>query len=72
MNERYKEEYAVAIEYDWTIDESTIQRNGPSFNKGYKHLWQIRNGWQCADLIDGHYCNHRPYTHLYDALIQEA
>ena len=33
-----------------------------SFSKGIVHTWQIRNGWQVADLIDNHYCNHRPIT----------
>lgn len=34
--------------------------NPVSFQYGNTHIWQIRSGYQIADLIDGKFCNHRP------------
>jgi hypothetical protein len=54
---------------DWTKGESL------TFMKGAKRIWQIRNGWQCADLIqegdDSYYRNHRLYPTLEEALTKE-
>lgn len=64
--DREFEQYA--IDKGFTVDDSTQARNGLSFNKGVVHIWSIREGWQCADLIDGYYKNHRPYDSLKEAL----
>lgn len=55
---------------DWTKGESL------TFMKGVKRIWQIRTGWQCADLIsegdESYYRNHRPYETLKEALEKES
>jgi hypothetical protein len=34
--------------------------NGVNFYKGNTWIWDIFNGWQIADKIEGKFCNHRP------------
>lgn len=71
IKERYRASIELAKKLGWVVDErhKVLLRNGPSFWKDGTHLWKIRGKgltevWQCADLIDGHFCNHRSYTKL--------
>lgn len=72
MSSQYDTIYSVARNLSWSIDEKDIQRNGPVFIKNLKYIWKIRYGWQCADLIAGHFKNHRQYDNVISALEQEA
>ena len=60
----YEPYYKIATKNGWTIDKSTLHHNGPRFTKNSTEIWKIKKGWQCADLIDDHYCNHRPNNSL--------
>lgn len=62
----------LAAKYGWTVLYSS--RNGYNFQRGYTHIWFCYNGWQCADLIDNHFYNHRlkPGQTLEELLIQES
>lgn len=48
------------------------EKQGYSFTKERVHIWPMRIGYQCADLIDDYYTNHRPYDTLREALWGEA
>lgn len=59
----------------------TSHRRATQFQKGEIHIWRIREGWQCADLVAGlcpdfpkarNFCNHRPYADLETALRTEG
>ena len=67
----YDKEFEVALNNGWTVDKSQMNHCGPKFTKGTVCVWKIRNGWQCADLIDGMYCKHRTYNELINALESE-
>jgi len=41
------------------------------FKKGTKHIWETRHGWNCADLLSGHFRNIRSYAYLSIALMLE-
>jgi hypothetical protein len=59
------------------VDDSKLYHQGLTFKKGDTHIWHCVNTrvsldpqkpkptseliWQVADLIDGRFCNHRPY-----------
>jgi hypothetical protein len=69
--ERYESAFIVAVKNGWEIDVSSMNHNGPHFSKNGMHIWKIRDGWQCADLEDGVYKNHRPNKELL-YLLEEA
>jgi hypothetical protein len=70
--EELSELVADAEEYGWTIDnEMFIRGAGVSFDRGISKIWRTLHVWQCADLIDGHFKNHRPYKNIYDAFAKE-
>jgi len=60
--------YAISIGYD--IDYHANDRMYKRFEtplwhimfiKGKKHIWKTKDGWVCADLINGNFINHRKY-----------
>jgi hypothetical protein len=55
--------------FGWTVEETSKQR---IFRLGTRTVWQVRDGWMCADLEEGHYKNHRFYGDLHDALQKET
>ena len=67
-----------AVRMDYTVNYKV--ENGyywhESFVKGVRHVWQIREGWQTADLLQnepclrltGQYRNHKTFDNLLDAL----
>jgi hypothetical protein len=65
-----------AVELGYKVYGDVERGDSLTFNKGRVHIWRIRSGWQCAELIpkaDGEYfVNHRPYTNLKDALEKES
>lgn len=68
---QYDEEIRIAESLGWSVDNSRLKHSGPLFQKGSVHLWRIRSGWQCADLVEGHYRNHRPHLDLVHLLQSE-
>ena len=69
---KYNREFITALINGWDIDISTMNHNGPKFTKDTTHLWKIHDGWQCADLLDGNYQNHRPYENVVKAMETES
>ena len=76
IRQNYVEEYAVAKELGWAVDERHICHNGPRFIKhwsvtikhhpkpieGAIHLWKVRDGWMCANIgMARYFKNHRGY-----------
>jgi len=61
-------EYALNLGFqtEWS------PRFGYSFKNSHIRVWCIRGGWQCADLIDGYYQNHRPGKSLKEVLERES
>jgi hypothetical protein len=46
-------------------------KNGLNFKCGCKHCWEVKNGYQTAELqMDGHFVNHQIFTNLEDALLR--
>ena len=43
-------------------------KDGWHFHRGDRRVWNIREGWQTADLIDGRFQNHLKFENLEDAL----
>jgi hypothetical protein len=41
------------------------------FKKFKKHIWKVKDGWMCADLINGNFTNHRRYPDVKIALENE-
>lgn len=68
LKKRYSNEIKAAEENGWTVDLSKVTHNGPMFSKDSIHIWRIRDGWQCAQLVNGHYANHKPTTDLVNFL----
>lgn len=52
----------------WYADLSNYNRVGVILVLGTTQLWRIRDGWQCADIVDGYFVRHRPYRTLTEAL----
>ena len=54
------------------VDRATIPHDPVGFQKDNQHVWRVytgpfsedrgASGWQWAEIIDGHYCNHREIT----------
>ena len=68
---KYKPIIDCAKENDWEVDCSKLKENGPKFKKDEVEIWKISDGWQCADMLDGRYQNHRPYKLIFEALNNE-
>lgn len=68
---RYKPIIDCAKENGWDIDCSNLKERGPRFKKDEIEIWKVKEGWQCADLLDGFYKNHRPYKLIFEALNNE-
>lgn len=47
------------------------EQDGLHFQVGSKHCWQIKEGYQTAELeMSGHYVNHQKFERLEDALLR--
>jgi hypothetical protein len=55
----YNELKEFAESHGWTMTYS--QNKGARFIKENTWIWQCRQGWQCADLIRGKFCNHKGF-----------
>ena len=75
--EKYSEDNeklaALATQLGWEVDDSRLYERGLIFKKGATRVWHCVSCipkdhitsdliWQVADVIDGRYCNHRPYN----------
>ena len=60
-----------AIKLDFSIINEGYG-NPMTFIKGLKRIWQVSEGWQCAELTEGYFKNHRKYPTLLEALIKEG
>jgi hypothetical protein len=68
MGKKEREELiSKAASLGWTMTNHSPM----TFTKGAVNVWQCREFWQCADLIDGHYRNHRPYPKVTTAFEKE-
>lgn len=72
-------DYAISLGYeiDYNHQDRLWKRTenpmfALTFKKGNKYIWVIKEGWQCADLLNGHFCNHRKYTELKNALDEKS
>lgn len=58
----------------WMTEYS--QHSGWSFERritgGTRRVWRMREGWQCADIINNRYCNHRAKPLEKGLTIEEA
>jgi len=67
----------MATARGWTVDDSKLYHQGLIFKKGHTEIWHCVNVriplddkpkpttpliWQVADVVEGRYCNHRPYA----------
>lgn len=60
MNEGYREVIKIGKENGWKIRKGA---NGDDvLFKGNIHIWQIRDGWQVAELKNGRYQNHKKHN----------
>jgi hypothetical protein len=57
----------------WVVKPQLLPKAGDphSFQKNNKIIWLCQKGWACAELIDNHFCNHRYYPWLSDAMKAE-
>jgi hypothetical protein len=59
----------LAASLGYTHDRSA--ERGSSFTNGHRNIWATREGWQTADLLKGHYRNHKKFRMLDDAIQRE-
>lgn len=50
-------EIEFAEKHGWLHIKS--EKTGSNFQRGYTYIWYCRDGWQCADLVDNTFVNHR-------------
>ena len=63
----------VAEKAGWYVmREPELPGETPTFANGQKQLWHCSKGWACAEIIIGHYRNHRYYPSLEEALDKES
>lgn len=55
--ERYQDIAQDAQDKGWDVEYTHTK--GLIFRRGRTSIWQCCDGWQCADLIDGYFVNHR-------------
>lgn len=64
------EEYAKSLGY--TVKNKHPHKHDANiFEKDRKYIWEIRDGWRCADIINDRFCNHRTHDTLKEALEKE-
>jgi len=66
-----KEAEAAGFHHEQDSNKPSLERGGNIslvHKNGITHIWTIRDGWQVAELIDGHFQNHRPQEELSEAL----
>lgn len=69
MSRELELEIRYAKSQGWVeVKPTLLTFQGRSFRKGVTRIWEIRRGWQVADLIDGYYVNHRPTDTLTSAV----
>lgn len=59
-----------ALERGWTVTPSHRGRDDRSdtYHKRQAHVWDIREGWRRANLIDGKYRDHVTFATFPEAL----
>ena len=55
-----------ALNLGFTVTQ--CPNKGTSATRGDLHIWNIREGYQTADLIEGRYTNHKKYNNFLDAI----
>lgn len=77
-NDLENKEYAISLGYEIEYhnqDRLYKRFDNPlfslSFKRGKKFIWQVKDGWMCAEIIAGSFTNHRRYTDLKNALTNE-
>lgn len=71
-------DYSISIGYhiEYHSNDRVFKRTeNPLFSlmfvKFKKYIWSVKNGWMCADMINGKFENHRRYIELKTALDSE-
>ena len=71
---KYEDVIPRAMELGWTIDEGSIT-TGLSMTRvidgRITKIWKCIKFWQCADIVEGYYRNHRPMNFLNDLIEEE-
>ena len=72
---KYEDVVERAEELGWTVDQSSLCYQGLRMNRirnGVETMiWNAGAFWQCADLIDGYFKNHRPMNYINDLIEEE-
>jgi hypothetical protein len=68
----YADDKNVTLAKDLGFTVMQDVQYGHKFKKGICVIWPIRDGYQCADLVNEYYVNHRSYVDLGVALRLEA
>jgi len=55
---------AMNLGYTVTLSPKT----GASLERGYRRIWEIREGYQTADLVQDKWANHQKFDDIFDAL----
>ena len=71
-------DYAISIGYEIEYhaqDRINKRFENPifplTFKKGKRWIWETKNNWTCAELINGNFTNHKKYFELKTALDYE-
>ena len=68
LGKKEKDELTIkANQHGWVV----VNTSPMTFNKGIISIWYCKNFWQCADMIKGHFRNHRSYSNVITALEKE-
>ncbi len=72
-----QEGLALAMNHNFTVTISP--KRGTSLQRGSRHIWEVQEGWQTADLVDGDpeygegefMVNHKKFATLSEAIKRE-
>jgi len=56
----------LAMNLGYTVTLSP--KAGASLERGHRRIWQIREGYQTADLVQDKWANHQKFDDVIDAL----
>lgn len=59
---------ALNMEKKFNYNAYWSTQDGYHFNIGNLHLWEIRDGYQTARLVENRYQDHKRFNHLEEAL----
>jgi hypothetical protein len=68
----YAPEEAIDLAMNLNFTVTISPKDGTRFERGPRHIWGIRSGWQTADVIDGMFTNHQKFDSVIDALRRPA